>query len=518
MKVRQIRYIPKERGVKAGKMSKTELIRDIQKTEGNNACFATPGRDECKQVNCIWREDCIKAEVECATDTASSLLPDEHTMLREKVKHAAIYDSLTGLPNQVLFLDRLNSSIAQAFDRDDYMFAVLFLELDHYRTINDSLGYTAAEQLVIEAGKKLKKCVRALDTTARIQEACFAILLSNIKDIGDAIQATERLQSELKLPITISGQVSFTTASIGIIVNKKNYERPEDILRDGFAAINKAKIHGGACYVLFDETLPTGAKTVLYPESGLQNAFDKHEFFLNYSPVVLSAGNEISGFEALLRWKHPEKGQVLAAEFISVAEESGLIIPIGRGVVREACRQMHVWHELFPEKRHLTISVNISSRELTPDFAETVKQILDETGLNPAGLLLEITERVITNHPDVAAKVLSELKALGIKVQMDDFGTGSSSLGYLYVYPLDALKIDRSFVQFMCSNPWAMNIVKTIISMAHNMKMAAIAEGVETPEQLEELRKLKCDFYQGNWFSKPLDSQEVESLLSITKT
>lgn len=513
MKKQQIREIAKVKGVVAGSLSKTGLIRAIQKAEGNKACFATTYRDECNQVNCLWREDCIKAEVECATDTAPALLPDEHMMLREEVKRASIYDSLTGLPNQVLFLDRLNLSIAQACDRDDYMFAALFLELDHYGTIKESLGYAAADQLLIEVGKRLQRSIRALDTAARIEEARFAIHLSNIKDIGDAIQATERLHSELKLPMTISGQVVFTTASIGIIVSKRDYERPEDILRDGCAAVNKAKTDGGACYVIFDETMQTGAGTSLYPESGLQNAFDKHEFYLNYSPVVLSDSNEITGFEALLRWRHPEKGQVLAAEFISVAEESGLIIPIGRWVLHEACRQMYLWHQLFPEKRHLTISVNISSRELTLDFAETVKQSLNETGLNPCSLQLEITERVITNHPEVTARVLGELKALGIKVLMDDFGTGCSSLGYLYVFPLDALKIDRSFVQAMCSKPWAMDIVKTIISMAHNMKMEVIAEGVEAPEQLEELRKLKCDYYQGYWFSKPLDRKEVETLL-----
>ena len=440
-------------------------------------------------------------------------LPNEHAALREEVQHAAIYDPLTGLPNQVLFLDRLNSSIAQACDREDYTFAALFLELDHYRTIKDDLGHAAAEQLLIEVGKRLKRSVRSLDMAARIEEARFAILLTNIKDLGDAIRATERLHAELKRPITIAGQDTSTTASIGIIVTKNNYERPEEILRDGCAAINKAKMYGGACYVLFDETMQTGTGVALYSKSELQDAFDKHEFYLNYFPVVLIDSNEITGLEALLRLRLPEKGEVLAAEFISVAEESGLIIPIGRWVVREACKQMHRWHEHYPEKRHLTISVNISSRELTLDFAGTIKQILRETGLNPGSLQLEITERVITKNPEVAANVLSELKDMGIKVQMDDFGTGYSSLGYLYVFPLDALKIDRPLVQAMCEKPSAMDMVKTIISMAHNMKMTAIAEGVDTPEQLEGLRKLKCDYYQGYWFSKPLDRKGVEALL-----
>lgn len=511
MKLQKIREIAKMQGVDAGNLSKTELIRSIQKAEGNPACFETPDREECKQVDCLWREDCIKASVECAADISGN--DREKIKLRENVKHAAVYDPLTGLPNQVLFLARLNSSIAQAGDRDDHVFAALFLELDQYRTIKDSLGHAASEQLLIEVGKRLKKCVRSLDIAARIEEARFAVLLSNVKDIGDAIRVTERLHAELKQPITISGQAASITASIGIIVNNKDYKRPEEILRDGYAAIDKAKTHGGACYVLFDETMQTGVGAALYPESELQTAFDKHEFFLNYFPVVLIDSNEITGFEALLRWRQPEKGEVFAAEFISVVEESGLIIPIGRWVVHEACRQMHAWHQHYPEKKHLTISVNISSRELTPDFAETVKQSLSETDLNPCCLQLEITERVITNNPVVAAKVLSELKDMGIKVQMDDFGTGYSSLGYLYVFPLDALKIDRPLVQAMCKKPWAMDMVKTIISMAHNMKMMAIAEGVESPEQLEELRKLKCDYYQGYWFSKPLDRKGVEALL-----
>lgn len=440
----------------------------------------------------------------------------EHKMLDEKVKRYSFYDTLTDLPNRALFLDRLKASIARADRQKGYMFAVLVVGLDRFKNINDSLGHVAGDQLLIEVAARLKKHIRTYDTVARLGGDEFAVLLADVKNIRYVISATERLHNTIKLPIKINNHVVHITASIGITISKKAYEKPEDILRDAHTAMYKAKELGRACYVIFDEIMHAQATSYLQLENSLRQAVEKNQFLLNYQPIVFSDTNEIVGFEALLRWKSPERGLVSPNEIIPVAEETGLIIPIGKWVLREACKQMHLWHELFPAHSHLTISVNISIKQFTPDFAETIKQILNETGLNPSSLKLEITERVIMNNPEIAAKVFSELKDLNIKVQMDDFGTGCSSLGYLYIFPIDALKIDRSFIQAMCDNEWAMDIVKTIISMAHTMKMDVIAEGVETIEQLEELRKLKCDYYQGYWFSKPLGWEEAEALLDET--
>jgi diguanylate cyclase (GGDEF)-like protein len=442
----------------------------------------------------------------------------------EILKHVAFYDELTNLHNRTSFLDRLSASIARANRQKDYMFAVLFLDLDRFKNINNSLGHMAGDQLLIEVAARLKKNVRPYDTVTRIRGNYddtvarfggdeFGVLLSDIKSIRGVVRIAERLQNEIKSPIKIYDRDVYTTASIGIAVSKISYERPEDILRDADTAMNKAKSLGRACHVIFDEIMHAQAASYLQFENSLRRAVEKNEFLLNYQPIVLTDTNKIVGFEALLRWKCPERGLVSPGEFISVAEETGLIIPIGRWVLREACRQMHAWHQTFPAYSQLTISVNISIRQFAPDLVETIKQVLNETALNPVSLKLEITESVIMNNIEIAADIFSQLKNLNIKVQVDDFGTGYSSLSYLGQFPFDALKIDRSFVKAMCDDEWAMEIVKTIVSMAHNMKMEVIAEGVETVEQLEELRKLKCDYFQGYWFSKPLGRKEVEVLL-----
>ena len=437
----------------------------------------------------------------------------ERKTLDLKLGHYAFYDTLTELPNRASFLDRLRASIARADRQKGYMSAVLVLGIDRFKNINDSLGHMAGDELLIEFAERLKKSVRPYDTVARLGGDEFAILLENVKNITDVISATERFQNGIKLPMKISNQDVYTTASIGITVSKTGYEKPEDILRDAHTAMYKAKALGMACFVIFDEIMHAKAISSLQLENNLRKAVEKNEFLLHYQPIVLTDTNDIVGFEALLRWKCPDRGLVSPVEFIPVAEETGLIVPIGKWVLREACRQMHAWHEHFPAYSHLTISVNISIKQYTLDLIETIRQILNETGLSSASLKLEIIESIIISNPEIAANVFSQLKNLNIKVQMDDFGTGYSSLGYLHQFPFDALKIDKSFIQAMCDNKIAMEIVKTIMSMAHNMKMDVIAEGVETIEQLEELRKLKCNYYQGYLFSKPLGRREAEALL-----
>ncbi|MGO9613716.1 MAG: putative bifunctional diguanylate cyclase/phosphodiesterase [Dissulfurispiraceae bacterium] len=440
----------------------------------------------------------------------------ERKILDEKLKQAAYYDSLTNLPNRASFLSQLKAAIANANRQKDYMFAVLFFDLDRFKNINDSLGHMIGDQLLVEVAERMRECLRPYDMVARFGGDEFGILLTNIKNVWDVVHATERLHNRLKVPVKIYGHEVYTTASIGITMGKIEYERPEDILRDADTAMYKAKALGRDCYVIFDDTMHAQAASHLQMENNLRRAIEREEFLLHYQPIVLSEKNEIVGFEALLRWNHPEKGLIFPHEFISVAEETGLITTIGQWIVHEACRQMHSWHEQFPEKRSLTISVNISIKQFTPKLVTTIEQALLETGMNPSRLQLEITESVIMKNPELAAEVFSQLKKLDIKVEMDDFGTGYSSLGYLHQFSFDALKIDQSFVQAMCDNEWAMEIVKTIVSMAHYMKMKVIAEGVETFEQVEELRKLKCEYFQGYWFSRPLDKNMAEALLQNT--
>lgn len=446
----------------------------------------------------------------------------ERKMFEEKLKRCVSYDILTELSNRSLFLEHLKSSIARADRQKGYKFAVIVFNIDRFKNIIESFGHIAGDQLLIEVAARLKKHLRLYDTAARREYDAgarlggdeFAVLLSDIKNIRDVISAAERLQNTINLPIKINGHVVSITVSIGITMSKTGDEKPEDILRAADTAMYKAKKLGKACYVIFDEIMHAEAVSYLQLENGLRQAIEKNQFLLYYQPIVLSKTNEIVGFEALLRWKTPERGLVSPNEIIPIAEETGLIIPIGGWVLHEACRQMHAWHKRLPGNLHLTISVNISIKQFTLDLVNTIEKILKETGFNPACLKLEITESVILNNPETAAKVFSRLKDLNIKVQMDDFGTGYSSLGYVQQFPFDALKIHQSFIQSMCDNQRAMEIAKTIITMAHNMKMEVIAEGVETIAQLEEVRKLKCDYYQGFWFSKPLGWKEAEALLS----
>lgn len=431
----------------------------------------------------------------------------------DKLRHAAHYDSATNLPNRVMFLERIQAAVARSYRQKGYMFAVMLFGLDRFQAINDGLGHAAGDQLLATVAKRLKKNIRPFDIAARSGGDVFAVLLASIRNIGDVLRVTERLHSAIKKPITINDHEIYATASIGITIGKTGQENPEDILREADTAMRKAKTLGRSCYVIFDEAMHAQATAYAQLESGLREALEKKKFVLNYQPIVLSHTNEITGFEALLRWKSPDRGMLSAAEFIPVAEETGLIVPVGNWALREACSQMRSWHEQFPGNGHLTISVNISAKQFTADLITTIRQTLAETGLSATSLKLDLTESAVIKNPDAAAELFAQLKDMKVKVQMDDFGTGLSSLGYLYIFPLDALKIDRSFIQSMCDNETTMQIVKTIISMGHAMNMEVIAEGVETLEQLMELKNLKCDYYQGYWFSRPLDREKAERLL-----
>jgi diguanylate cyclase (GGDEF)-like protein len=428
----------------------------------------------------------------------------------QRLQHEAIHDVLTDLPNRALFMDLLARALARAKRRTDYLFAVLFLDLDRFKLINDSLGHMIGDQLLIAMARRLEHCLRPGDVVARLGGDEFTILLDDIHDVNDAIRIADRIQTELKQPFQLGGQEVFTTASIGIALSASGYDFPEDLLRDSDTAMYRAKAIGRACHQVFDSAMHSSAVALLRQETDLRRALERNEFVLYYQPTVCLRSGRIHGVEALIRWQHPDRGLVRPDDFIRQAEENGLIIPIGKWVIEEACRQMRIWQREYP---HLTVSVNLSVKQFTQSqLALQVQNTLYETRFNPNYLMLEITESMLMENPEATAITLEQLKRLNVRIHIDDFGTGYSSLSYLHRFKIDTLKIDRSFVSRMSAVNENLEIVRTIVTLAHNLGMDVIAEGVETAEQLAQLRALKCERAQGFYFSEPVSAQEVYPL------
>ena len=437
--------------------------------------------------------------------------------LEEQLIYDAFHDGLTGLPNRALFMDRLNTSFARRKRRKDYQFAVLFMDLDRFKNINDSFGHLFGNQLLAEVARRLNNSLRLGDTFARFGGDEFAILLDDIANPGYARVVAERIHSDLSLPFNFNEKQVFITASIGIAANE-GYSRPEDIVRDADIAMYKAKFNGRGCNMIFDETMRKDVLSYLQLETDLRHAINNKDFMIYYQPIVSLETGKIFGFEALLRWYHQKRGFTPAAEFIPLAEETGLIVPIGNWVLQEACKQMRLWQDLFPSDPPLTISINVSSKQLShPDFIGQIRHILQATGLNPRSLKLEITESFLIEDAKITT-VLSQLKEMDIQIHIDDFGTGYSSLSYIQQFPVSALKIDRSFINKMGIEGEDSEIVRAIVSLAHNLKMDVIAEGVEKGEHLSILRALKCKYVQGYFFSQPLNSKEAKELLSAASS
>lgn len=433
----------------------------------------------------------------------------------KQLLHDALHDTLTDLPNRALFMDRLGRAIERSKRNEHYLFAVLFLDLDRFKIVNDSLGHVIGNQLLIAIARRLQTCIRAEDTVARLGGDEFVILLEEIEATSDATRVAERIQKELTQPLDLSGYEMFVTTSIGIALSSTGYEQPEDILRDADAAMYRAKALGKSRYEMFDISMHAHAVALLQLETDLRHAIERQEFELHYQPIVSLKTNRLSGFEALVRWRHPQRGIVSPAEFIPVAEETGLVSPIGWWVLQEACRQMHCWQQRFSLNPPLTISVNLSGKQLTqPDVVERVEQILQATGLNPTTLKLEITESSIMENAESTIAMLQQFKALGIQFSIDDFGTGYSSLSYLYRFPVDTLKIDRSFVNKMDVELEKLELVRTIATLAWNLGMDVVAEGVENQNQLSHLKALGCEYAQGYFFSKPVDQAKTEQLIA----
>ena len=438
----------------------------------------------------------------------------ERKQVEEQLRRNAFYDSLTGLPNRLLFMERLEQTVTRSRQNADQQFAVLFLDLDRFKVINDSLGHLIGDQLLIAISRRLEACVSREDTVSRLGGDEFTILLEHIQNLEDVKKIAERVHKALSTSFNLNGHEIFTSVSIGITLSTTKYELPEDLLRGADIAMYRAKASGRACHEVFDTEMHTRVVKLLQLENDLRRAVERQEFFLNYQPIVAIATGKITGFEALVRWQHPEQGLVSPVKFVPMAEETGLIIPIGQWVLREACRQMKAWHTAFSDQPPLSISVNLSSRQFAQSsLIEQISQILADTGLDAHHLKLEITESVIMENPDSAMDMMLQLKAMGLQLSVDDFGTGYSSLGYLYRFPMDLLKIDRSFISRVDVDGEKLELVRTIITLAWNLGMDVVAEGVETTKQLAQLRALKCEYAQGYLFSEPVSGADAEKLI-----
>jgi diguanylate cyclase (GGDEF)-like protein/PAS domain S-box-containing protein len=439
----------------------------------------------------------------------------EKNLLEAQMEHDALHDGLTGLANRALFLERLTQQIRHAKRRNDTAFAVLFLDLDRFKLVNDGLGHSAGDILLREAALRLEACVRPADTVARLGGDEFAILLEDMEDLSDATRVAERIGHALEVPIKLGAQDIAVSTSIGIAVSTTGYQSADDMVRDADTAMYRAKAQGRGRFEVFDQSMRDRASSLFELESDLRRAVDRGELEVHYQPIVRAADRSLVGFEALVRWKHPKRGLVPPSEFVPMAEELGLITTVDRWVLREACRQLKDWHARFPRTLAPSVSVNLSSRNFARlDAASEVARILKETGLSSQHLKLEITESALLESTDRAKQALWDLRMMGTQLHLDDFGTGFSSLSYLHNFPVSALKVDRSFIGAMKPTRDGEAIVRAIVSLAHNLDMEVVAEGVETEDQLSHLQDLGCDYAQGFHFSRPLARENAELLLA----
>jgi diguanylate cyclase (GGDEF)-like protein len=449
-------------------------------------------------------------------------LSDRESVERQ-LRHDSRHDPLTRLPNRAFFMERLSHAVQRAKRRRGSLFAVLFLDLDNFKVVNDSVGHHAGDELLVEVAQRLQRCTRGSDMVARLGGDEFALLLESVDDAAEAGHVAQRVQEALAAPVNLSGYEVFTSVSIGVALSSSANELPEYLLRSADMAMYRAKRGGRARFELFNRAMHADALNRLQIETDLRRAVERGEFRLTYQPVVCLTSGRVAGVEALVRWDHPERGTVSPNDFIPIAEETGLILPLGRWVLDEACRQLQAWHRSLgttaaPDAEDgsdaLTVGVNLSVKQFSqPDLVQQVERALEAASLDARCLNLEITESVVMEKTEAATYALAELKRLGVQVHMDDFGTGYSSLGYLHRLPIDAIKIDRSFVGQMDSDNRTRQLVQTIITLARNLGIKTIAEGVTSEAQLRALRELDCTYAQGYLFSEPLDPAALEALL-----
>jgi diguanylate cyclase (GGDEF)-like protein len=433
----------------------------------------------------------------------------------EQLAHDALHDALTQLPNRVLLMDRLRHGLDLAKHNEKYRFFVLFLDFDQFKVVNDSLGHPVGDQLLIAIAHRLLTCVCPGDTVARLGGDEFVIILEDPESIHDATSTTNHIQQELKQTFFLERHEVFVSTSIGIVNQVKGYDEAEEILRDADIAMYRAKALGKDRCETFTLNMREQVITRLELENDLRNALEQHQLQLYYQPIIDLQSNQVTGFEALLRWRHPLRGLVSPGEFVPIAEETGLILPIGLWVLTEACHQIQIWQERFPRKPPLTISVNISAKQFSaPGFIEQVEDVVRQTLFDPSTLKLEITEGVYLNRSDEVDATFKKLHTLGIQFHIDDFGTGYSSLSYLQYFPIQTVKIDRAFVDRIDDKDNNKDIVRTIVAMAHDLGMETVAEGIETIAQLNYLKKLGCNYGQGFLLGRPVSQEDTEKLLT----
>ncbi len=436
-------------------------------------------------------------------------------LAEEKLVHQALHDALTDLPNRAYFVERVSQAQARVRRDPDYRFAVLFIDFDDFKAVNDNLGHAAGDRLLMEIAGRLRTCVRPGDVVARLGGDEFTLLLEEITGLPDAEHAARRIQAALVAPIAIEGREIVATASIGVALSEPDYGQVQDLLRDADLAMYHAKEQGRARYQVFDVAMRDSAQARFGMEADLRTALEHGELRLVFQPIVELQTGGVHGFEALLRWHRPKRGVILPPEFVPLAEQTGLIIPIGRWVLQEACRQARGWHDAFPAAGPVRISVNLSGKQLAhPGLADDVRAALQDAGLSPSRLILEIGENVLMESAESSTDVLHQLRELKVELHIDDFGTGHSSLSSLPRFPIHGIKIDRAFVHRMGSRRTDLEIVRSIVELAGNLSLGVIAEGVETVTQRARLIAFGCELGQGHLFAKPLEAQAAGALLA----